>query len=677
MEVESDRYEVIIVMKYILRKWRNEMYIKIKDIPGKLINENMIGLFFEDINYGLDGGLHAEMIENRSFEFVEAYGYDKNYHTRFAGGYGWSNYTNREDNSKIVIASSDSRGERSPHYLIFQADNEGYSFSNKAYDGICMKAYAEYQVSIYAKADKYNGDITVSIVKDKEIMASGTITLDSQSGWREYTIRLMSEATITYGDFVITLENIGTVCFDFISMLPSNAVLGLFRRDLIEKLEQIKPGFLRFPGGCVVEGANLSNSYRWKDGNGKKEERRSNWNRWAVHDNSYTEGEKIRYPYYNQSMGIGFYEYFLLSEYIGAKPLPILNVGVACQFQSDEKVNINDSKFMEYIQDALDLIEFANGDTHTPWGRLRMEMGHAEPFGLEMLGVGNEQWETKEIDFYDRYRLFEREIHKKYPNIKLIGTAGPDITSEKYSSAWDFYYSEIEKNPDFVYAVDEHYYMHPDWFKSNTHFYDNYPRKIKVFAGEYAAHYSNGMNRPELNNWGAALAEAAFLTGLERNADVVVFASYAPLLARKGFSQWSPDLIWFDGTNSYGTPSYYIQQLFGSLKGKYTLKTEFDSEEVNCSISFDEKNQAIYIKLVNTDSKKKIVNIDVDFDVLPYGEIVVMKGKKEEGNSLENPYHIIPLKQNFTYHNNKSMELLPESFYVITLNRKVNNILNK
>ena len=640
------------------------------DLPDKRINDNMIGLFFEDINYGLDGGLHAEMIENRSFEFVKAYGDNKSYHTKYAGTYAWSNYPNREQSSKIVILDSNPWSERNPHYLMFQADQDCQSFCNKAFDGICMRANQEYQVTINAKAEQYQGNMIVSIVKDEKVMASGTITLQNQLGWKKHTLVLMSKENITCGNFVITLESHGSVCFDFISMFPSDAVLGIFRKDLVDKLKNIQPGFLRFPGGCVVEGANLSNRYRWKDGIGKVEERKPNWNRWAVHDNSYAEGEKIRYSYYNQSMGVGFYELFLLSEYIGAEPFPIVNVGVACQYQSNEKVSIDHSEFMEYIQDALDLIEFANGDIQTPWGRVRKEMGHELPFGLRMIGIGNEQWETNEIDYYERYRLFEREIHKKYPEIRLIGTAGPDVTSEKYTLAWEFYYSEIEKNPNFVYAVDEHYYMHPEWFIKNTNFYDHYSRKIKVFAGEYAAHYSNGMNRPELNNWGAALSEAAFLLGLECNADVVAFASYAPLLARVGFTQWSPDLIWFDGISSYGTPSYYVQQLFGTYKGNYTVQTKVDDAELNHSVSFHEKNQEVLIKLVNVDSKRKTVNIEVDFELLPYGEMVIMNGKKEDCNSLEEPYHIVPSKKEFKCSDNLTIELLPESFYIIKLKRK-------
>lgn len=658
------------------------MIIKIKDQVDKVINRNAIGLFFEDINYGLDGGLHAEMLENRAFEFVEAYGGDKIYHTRPAGMYGWYPYPKEDAASRVKLSEACPRSDKHPHYLVVRGEQPGASFSNKAYDGIYMQAGTEYIVTIYAKADTYKGAITVSVREGGVTIVSHAITVAGGDSWEQYTVTFTASQTVTKGDFVITLEKEGEVCFDYISMLPATAVLGLFRADLVEKMRQLKPGFLRFPGGCVVEGANLANRYRWKDSIGALEERVPNWNRWAVHDNIYPEGEKIRYSYYNQTLGIGFYELFLLSEYLGAKPLPILSTGIACQFQSEEKVDLQHEDFLEYIQDALDLIEFANGDAGTNWGRKRIEMGHPQPFGLELLGIGNEQWETEQIDFYDRYRLFEQEIHKKYPQIKLIGTSGPDITSEKYTSAWDFYYAELEKNPNFVYAVDEHYYMSPEWFQNNVHFYDNYSRKIKVFAGEYAAHAGNGMNRPELNHWGAALSEAAFMIGLEQNGDLIEYASYAPLLARKGYAQWSPDLIWFDGVNSYGTPSYYVQVLFSELRGDHIIKTEamtetmaetmteMDVEEIHSSVTASAETNTVYIKIVNTKPVKESITLELDFMVEELGELIVMTGGAEEVNSLEEPYCVTPQKNSLRVTNHMKLELQPQSLSIIVLKKK-------
>lgn len=279
------------------------------------------------------------------------------------------------------------------------------------------------------------------------------------------------------------------------------------------------------------------------------------------------------FSHYNQTLGMGYYEFFLLCEALGAKPLPVLNVGLACQYQSYEMVQPGTEAFGQYLQDALDLIEFANGAEDGRWGSVRVAMGHKEPFHLTMLGIGNEQWETEKSGFFERYRLFEECIHAKYPEIRLIGSAGPDITSERYEKAWKYYHGAVKTQKNYVYAVDEHYYVEPDWFYAHTDFYDEYPRDVKVFAGEYAAHPGHTELMEQKNCLGGALAEAAFLTGVERNADVVVLASYAPLFARLGFTQWAPDMIWFDGETSYATPNYYVQKMFSCMKGTSVLDT--------------------------------------------------------------------------------------------------------
>ncbi len=655
------------------------MKLKISDQEEKKINNRMIGLFFEDINYGLDGGLHAEMLENRSFEFLEASGEDKVYITQFKGDYGWHTYPNHSTNSRMGIEDEHPLNEVNPHYLVFTTYENNQSFTNKAYDGVCMKPDIPYRVSFYAYAENYKGDILISIIKDNVPVVSERITVVKSQGWHRYEIKLVSQEMISYGEFVVTLEGQGTICFDAFSMMPSDAVYGLFRRDLVEMLKELRPGFLRFPGGCVVEGANMSNAYKWKDGLENWQQRKLNWNRWAVHDNLDLEGEKTRYSYYNQSMGIGFYEYFLLCEYLGAVPIPIMNVGIACQYQSTEKVDIEDKAFEEYIQDVLDLIEFANGDITTKWGSIRKEMGHPEKFGLEYIGIGNEQWETEEIDFFERYRRFEKNIHAVYPEMKLIGSAGPDIISEKYTLAWEFYRAEIKKNPNFVYAIDEHYYMPPSWFKENTHFYDNYSSDIKVFVGEYAVHYGTGMNKPELNCWGAALSEAAFMTGLEKNGDIVHFASYAPLLARKGYAQWSPNLIWFDGESCYGTPSYYIQQQFSLLKGEHTLKVIAEEDKIDYSVSRSEDRQTIYIKLVNTHKQNNKVSIDFEFDIAPIGWRIMMYGAEAETNSIESSEKLIPQIKEIQCINGMTYELQPESVHILIIekNKEIekNNLL--
>ena len=618
------------------------MQIKITDKFGASIQKGMIGLFFEDINYGLDGGLHAEMIENRSFEFMESKGDKGSFRESFDGLYGWTVYPKSVSGARLQIQTVSPQNDINPHYLEFTAADTQKAFTNKAYDGISMKQETHYQVSFYARAEDYTGGIEVSVEKDNKVMAKASITSVVGSEWTRYTAQLSCSEAVSYGAFVIRLDRPGTVCFDFVSMIPSDAVLGLFRRDLVELLEEMKPGFLRFPGGCIVEGYSLDNRYQWKKSIGAAEARKSNSSRWAMHGNNEENQYTSQYSHYNQSLGIGYYEYFLLCEYLEARPIPVVNVGLACQFQSTEHVAVDDSAFSEYIQDALDLIEFANGPVDSEWGRLRMEMGHPDPFGLEMIGIGNEQWETEHVDFFKRYELFEQAIHEHYPSVQLIGSAGPDISSEHYSQAWDYYRKGTEGNPNFVYAVDEHYYVKPEWLCDNVHFYDNYPRDIKVFAGEYAGHYGNGMNAPHFNSWGAALAEAAFLTGIERNADVVVLASYAPLFARIGYAQWSPDMIWFDGESSYGTPSYYVQKMYSTLMGTKILQVVNDEEEIPFTVSYDTEEQVIYVKLVNTLEHSVSVELETGISLSGNGEVYVMQGQDEEVNSSEDPLNIAP-----------------------------------
>lgn len=642
------------------------MRIDITKKLGANINKQMIGLFFEDINYSLDGGLYAEMIENRAFEFVESTGQDCKYYQKFAGNYGWTLYPTSKPSGRLTIKSDKPMNEVNPHYLEFNGREENRAFSNKAYDGIFMKKDLTYNISFFAKSENYIGNIEVLIIKDNKVLASSIIATSLSNEWIKYEGSLVSDEDISSGDFVIKLSNVGVVCFDFISMMPSDAVLGLFRRDLAELLKDMNPGFLRFPGGCVVEGNNLNNRYQWKKSIGAVEERQWNWNRWAVHGNDKDNGFASPYSHYNQSLGIGYYEYFLLCEYLGASPLPVVNVGIACQFMSKELVEINDKKFQEFIDDSLDLIEFANGSVDTKWGRVRSEMGHPEPFNMKMIGIGNEQWETEQVDFFKRYEIFEKAIHQKYKYIKLIGSAGPDITSEKYTSAWDFYYKNEDKQ-NFVYAVDEHYYVKPEWLCENVHFYDKYPRNIKIFAGEYAAHHSNGMNCPQYNDWDAALSEAAFLTGLERNADIVVLASYAPLLARIGYAQWSPDMIWFDGESSYGSPSYYVQKMYSTLMGSHLLQVINDEEEIPFTVSYDKDEKIIYVKLVNILDRPVNVKIESEFEIDKNGEVYLIEGLGKEVNSIKNSLNISTKNKNVEVSNSMIYEIKEKSFHVIKM----------
>ena len=598
------------------------------------IMPDMMGLFFEDINYAADGGLYAEMLENRAFEFVD-------------GLYGWECYP-KEKNARMRCVMGSPVAEENPHYLRFTAEESQAGFKNQAYDGIVLKKDAQYEVSFYARSISYQGRIQISVQKDGIIAASGETELlpgkkQEPHNWKKYLL-LTAKEDVKGGDFAVMLEQTGVVEFDFFSMMPKDAVCGIFRRDLFELLKDLQPGFIRFPGGCIIEGNTLSNRYRFKETLKPVEHRRSNWNRWAVHLVNEENGYHSVFSHYNQTLGMGYYEFFLLCEALGAKPLPVLNVGLACQYQSYEMVQPGTEAFGQYLQDALDLIEFANGAEDGRWGSVRVAMGHKEPFHLTMLGIGNEQWETEKSGFFERYRLFEECIHAKYPEIRLIGSAGPDITSERYEKAWKYYHGAVKTQKNYVYAVDEHYYVEPDWFYAHTDFYDEYPRDVKVFAGEYAAHPGHTELMEQKNCLGGALAEAAFLTGVERNADVVVLASYAPLFARLGFTQWAPDMIWFDGETSYATPNYYVQKMFSCMKGTSVLDTlgeekKTQMEQVYYNPVRDDATGAVYCKIVNASEKEKQLTI-CDETGKPYQvERVWLLGgmEKEAFNSLEKP----------------------------------------
>lgn len=664
--------------------------LQITQEKGVTITPGMIGLFYEDINYCCDGGLNAEMLENPAFEFLEAGGYFDHYSVRYDGLYGWSAFPFTGDGGSLSIGTDEPVHLNSPHYLRFSPSPSQNGAANKAYDGILLKQGGRYLVSAFVRSRTYTGKVTASVYRADSSLVQGTsgnpngydyrqntvpaasavLTAHVSPNWIRYEAEFTAEEEIRNGIFVLETETPGaghpcrtfdsdseTCCLeiDHVSLKPADAVFGVFRADIANLLKDMHPGFLRFPGGCIVEGNTLSNRYNWKKSVGPVWERTANWNRWAVHNNAHKEFSSGPYSHYNQTLAIGYYEYFLLCEYIGARPLPVQHVGLACQYQSTQRVEPDAPEFGEYIQDVLDLIEFANGPEDSRWGGLRASMGHREPFGLELVGIGNEQWETKDSRFFERYTKIENAVHEKYPHIRLIGSAGPDVTSERYTAAWDFYKRKAQEQPDFTYAVDEHYYRPVEWLYGNTHFYDNYPRNVRVFAGEYAAHVCSGMNRPEANTLEAALSEAAFLTGVERNADVVVLASYAPLFARVGYAQWSPDLIWFDEELCYGTPSYYVQKLFASNMGNHTLKAGFaeeselltDNDGLFETVSYDEAASEIIVKIVNSNAQDRDVAIapDPSFGAENTADAWILTHEdKDAYNQISEPENVRPVK---------------------------------
>lgn len=652
------------------------MRLYISDEKGVEIQQDMIGLFFEDINYAADGGLYAEMIENRSFEFYDCFGDVGDYYVKHDCGYGW--YPLQEENCRLEYVMGSPVNRNNPHYLRFTAKEADAGFWNKAYNGIALEMGKEYRVSFYARMASYKGNLKVLVQKDDTICAEAQIVCIHEpertwQKWNRYEIIVTATKEVLGGRFTIMLDRPGAVEFDFISMMPADAVAGVFRKDLFELLKGLHPGFLRFPGGCIIEGNTLENRYRWKESVGIPEGRKANFNRWALHCTKEENNWQTQYSHYNQTLGLGYYEYFLLCEMIGAKAIPVLNVGLACQYQSYELVEMEEPEFQEFLQDALDLIEFANGPIDSFWGGLRAKMGHPESFHLQMLGIGNEQWQTDKVDFFARYKAFEACIHEKYPEIRLIGSAGPDITSERYDMAWAFYKKEVPLKDNFCYAVDEHYYVKPEWFYEHTDFYDEYPRDVKVFSGEYAAHPTNGMNKDYANTLGGALAEAAFLTGVERNADVVVLASYAPLFARVGYAQWSPDMIWFDEKTAYGTPSYYVQKLYGENLGTVTVpmkgqEKELRAKNIYANVSLDEKTDEIIIKVVNHNASEQNLELQGEgFDLGTRMKLSVMLGEENDFNCITHPNKVAVTVEEKAFEG--SLVLPANSFVVARIKR--------
>ncbi len=547
---------------------------------GKSVAEadsRMYGVFFEDINFGADGGLYAELIKNRSFDFPQ--------HLT-----GWTAV------GGVEIRNDDPCFNRNPYYAHITCTGQltGSGLDNEGFRGIGLKKGATYDFSLYGRAPQGNAaKLDVELIgADGQQLAKQQITVNSKT-WEKYSLTFTAPRTEEKARLRVVMREKGTADVDHISLFPTDTWKGRkggLRRDLVEALRDLHPGVMRFPGGCVVEGNSLATRYQWKNTLGAVENRPLNENRW-----NYTFKYRA-FPDYYQSYGLGFYEFFQLCEDIGARPLPILSVGLSCQYESNEVVPLD--SLQPYIDDALDLIEFANGAATTKWGKVRAEMGHPEPFGLEFIGIGNEQWGK---EYVERLDPFVKAIRKRYPNIKIVGSSGPSADGDKFDYLWP------EMTRLKADLVDEHYYMTPDWFLKNANRYDKYDRKgPKVFAGEYAAHdHPTG----KANNFRAALAEAAFMTGLERNADVVRLATYAPLFAHVDAWQWNPDLIWYDNLRSLRTPNYYVQQLYALNAGGTILSATSDGKALTgqdglyASSSRDASTGETIVKLVNaTDS---------------------------------------------------------------------------
>ncbi|WP_018667817.1 alpha-L-arabinofuranosidase C-terminal domain-containing protein [Bacteroides gallinarum] len=628
--------------------------------PGAEIQPTMYGLFFEDINYAADGGLYAELVKNRSFEFPQHF-------------MGWKTF------GKVAL-KDDGPFERNPHYVRLSYAGHPHKqtgLDNEGFFGIGVKKGEEYRFSVWARVPEGGaaGKIRVELADTKSMgeqqaFATADLTIDSKE-WKKYRVILKPGVTHPKAVLRIFLASPQTVDLEHVSLFPVDTWKGHengLRKDLAQALADIKPGVFRFPGGCIVEGTDLASRYDWKKSVGAVENRPLNENRWQ-----YTFPHRF-FPDYYQSYGLGFYEFFQLSEEIGAEPLPVLSCGLACQFQNtDADAHVPLCNLDSYIQDALDLIEFANGAADTPWGKVRADMGHPAPFNLKFIGIGNEQWGK---EYPERLEPFVKAIRKAHPEIKIVGSSGPDSEGEQFDYLWP----EMKRLKADL--VDEHFYRPETWFLSQGARYDNYDRKgPKVFAGEYACH---GKGK-KWNHFHASLLEAAFMTGLERNADIVHMATYAPLFAHVEGWQWRPDMIWFDNLNSVRTVSYYVQQLFATHKGTNVLSLTMDKKPVTgaegqnglfASAVYDKNTDEIIVKIANTSGK--VQSLSLKFDGLKKKEtlsegrcIKLSSADMDKDNTIENPEAIVPQETALRIDGQTlDVDLEPSSFAVYILKKQ-------
>lgn len=607
---------------------RNVITVKTKTVSGK-IAPAMWGVFFEDINMGADGGIYAELVKNRSFEF-------------FKPLMGWTVNGAKVKEGDFLVLNRAPEHTANPRFLkatVRNAAQGDAGLLNEGFHGMGIKQGLRYDFSVMYRQQQPGVKLHVQLLNSNGKVIGDTILIPLQqnSEWHKQAVSFHASGTEPKAKMQLWLEGNGIIDLDMISLFPADTWKnrpGGMRADMIQMLADLKPGFIRFPGGCIVEGFDLSQRYQWKKTIGPVEERQLIINRWNF------EFAHRPAPDYFQTFGLGFFEYFQLAEDIGAEPLPILNCGMACQFNSAELVPLDE--LQPYIQDALDLIEFANGDAATHWGKVRADMGHPAPFNLKLLGVGNENWGPQYIE---RLKLFTKAIKDKYPGIQLVNSAGTDPDGERF----DYLNKELRNMQADI--IDEHYYRSPQWFMQNARRYDNYPRRgSKVFAGEYAAQTDKIASPHNKNNWLAALSEAAFMTGLERNADVVTMASYAPLFAHADGWQWTPDLIWVDNLQSYGTPNYYVQQLFSLNKGTAIVPLRMNNDVIAgqdslyASAALDGKTNELIIKLVNVSGKPKTYTVELE-DVKPakQAKLTVLQSDNVNGvNSLEQPKQVAP-----------------------------------
>ena len=636
---------------------------------GKAISDELIGIFFEDISHAADGGIYAELVQNGSFEYNPA--------ERDGWGPGTAWKTLRPGHSLgFVQPRMDSPiHPNNPTYMRLHTERvkeyydykgwKGFGLQNDGFDGFSVCAGHVYNFSAFMR--NVNGaakNVRIALVepqgrgKDPKLLAEAYINADGNS-WKEYTATLTPSADCEKAVLQLLSLTTGDLDVDMVSLMPKDTYKGHgLRADLIQALADLHPKFMRFPGGCVVHGGGdgFWNTYRWKTTIGPREQRKPLKNTWGYH----------------QSMGLGYFEYFQLCEDLGMQPLPILPCGVSCQgtnggwgMKDQAQDVVPMSEMDEWVQDALDLIEWANGDPATSkWAKMRADAGHPAPFHLKYLGLGNEEKITPE--FAERFKYIYERVTKAHPEIIIVGTAGPGShpDNKDFQNGW-----RLAEELDLP-ILDEHYYEPNSYFLKSRQ-YDSYPRdrKTKVYLGEYAAKDKKLID---------ALAEGLYLLHVERNGDVVAMTSYAPLFARKGATNWNPDLIYFDNERPYLTCSYYVQQMFGQSSGQYYYGNcvSFKGDDKNIeqpqadvhygqSVILNVKTRKLYVKLVNAGDKKKEANVNLSrFGIKKTAVKTVLKGKADDENNYEKQ-PVAPVQETIKAKKKFSIDLEPYSMVMI------------
>ena len=611
----------------------------------KAISNLLTGVFFEDLNYAADGGLYAELIQNRDFEYhPRDKGFnDKNWNNTYAWAIAGKDATLQIDSVSPIHPNN-------PHYAVVNATGAGATLSNSGFDDIALKKGEAYLFSVFTKlAGKEKLNIKVRLTSATAgVIAAATLKIGT-TNWQKQAVTLVPTAVVTDAKLELVLETAGRFAVDMVSLFPQNTFKNRkngLRADLAETIAGIKPRFVRFPGGCLAHGDGIANIYKWKNSIGPLESRKADRNLWGYH----------------QTMGLGYFEYFQYCEDIGAAPVPVIAAGVPCQNSSTggggQQGGIPMSEMGAYIQDIIDLVEYANGDIKTPWGKKRAEAGHPKPFNLKYIGIGNEDQITEV--FAERFSMIYKALRKTHPEITVIGTAGPFFEGSDYDAGW-----QIASHLN-VPIIDEHYYQSPGWFINNQDFYDNYDRsKSKVYLGEYAASLPGG-NKTNLET---SLSEALYLISLERNGDVVSMASYAPLIAKEGHTQWNPDLIYFNNSEVKPTIGYYVQQLYGQNGGDTyipsTLALSANQEAVKkriaCSMVKDSATGEITVKLVNLLPIAVNTTLDLNSKQNSFNATKTVLS----GNPADKK--VLPVTSNITLTADQQLEIPAYSFTVIKL----------